>query len=137
MRKKKGVVTSAKMTGTVTVTVHRHAFHPIYKKRFRKSKKFLADAKGMDDLIEGDTVVITECRPISKLKKFKVIEVLGRVPRVSDIKEEEGIEEAIHGEKREGGSGIGDQGDKEPESQVPNPKSPSQDSNSTTDNSNS
>ncbi|HCI03854.1 MAG: uS17 family ribosomal protein [Candidatus Peribacteraceae bacterium] len=101
MRRKKGVITSAKMTGTVTVTVHRHAFHPIYKKRFRKSKKFLADAKGIDDLIEGDTVVITECRPISKLKKFKVTEVLGRVPRVSDIKEEEGIEEAIHGEKKE------------------------------------
>ncbi len=100
MRKKKGVVTSAKMQDTVTVTVHRHAFHPLYKKRFRKSKKFLVDSKGIEDLLEGDTVVITECIPISKKKRFKVTEVVERVPRVSEIKEEEGVEEAIHGERQ-------------------------------------
>ncbi len=113
MRKKKGIITSAKMTDTVTVTVHRHAFHPIYKKRFRRSKKFLADSKGIEDLVEGDTVVITECKPISKLKKFKVTEVVERIPRVSDIKEEEGIEEAIHGEKKEEEEGEGEGKDEE------------------------
>jgi len=105
MRSKKGIVTSAKMTDTVTVTVHRHAFHPIYKKRFRKSKKFLADSTGVEDLQEGDTVIITECRPLSKRKCFKISEVVERVPRVSEIQEEEGIEEAIHG-KKEGIEGI-------------------------------
>ena len=98
MRTKKGVVTSAKMTGTVTVTVNRSVFHPIYRKRFRKSKNFLADA-GDFDLAAGDLVVISECRPLSKRKCFRVTEVLEQAPRVSEIKEEESVEEAIHREK--------------------------------------
>jgi len=56
MRTKKGVITSAKMQGTVSVTVHAHALHSVYKKRFRKSKKFLADTGDITDLVEGDTV---------------------------------------------------------------------------------
>lgn len=100
MRTKKGIVSSAKMTDTVSVTVHMSVFHPIYKKRFRRSKKFLADCKGIEDLTEGDTVIISECAPMSKLKRFKVSEVVERVPRVSDVKDEEGIEEAIHGEQK-------------------------------------
>ena len=99
MRTKKGVISSAKSTGTVTVTVHSHAFHPIYKKRYRKSKKFLADTGDVKDLMEGDTVVITECRPLSKNKHFRVTDVVSRIPRVSDIQEEEGLEKAIHREK--------------------------------------
>lgn len=88
MRHKQGTITSAKMTDTVTVTVHRSVFHPMYKKRFRMSKKFLADTNGMKDLGVGDTVQITECRPISKRKHFKVTEVIKRVPRVSEMVEE-------------------------------------------------
>ncbi|PIR48412.1 30S ribosomal protein S17 [Candidatus Peregrinibacteria bacterium CG10_big_fil_rev_8_21_14_0_10_55_24] len=99
MRQKKGIVTSAKMEGTVTVAVHSHAFHPVYKKRFRKSKKFLADAVGIEDLQEGDMVIITECRPLSKRKHFRVTEVVERAPRVSALQEEEGIEQVIHREK--------------------------------------
>lgn len=98
MRTKKGVVTSAKMTGTVTVTVHGFVFHPIYKKRFRRSKKFMADVNGMD-VAEGDTVVITECRPLSKNKCFKVTEVVHKVAQVSDVQEEEAVEKTIHREK--------------------------------------
>lgn len=99
MRTKKGVITSAKMQNTVTVTVHGFAFHPIYKKRFRKSKKFLADTNG-HDVQEGDTVLIAECRPMSKRKYFRVSEVIKQVPRVSEVKEEEGLEKAIHREKQ-------------------------------------
>jgi small subunit ribosomal protein S17 len=88
MRTKKGTVTSAKMTGTVTVTVHRSVFHPLYQKRYRSSKKFLADSRGIEDIGVGDTVIITECRPLSKNKHFKVTEVLKRVPRVSEMGEE-------------------------------------------------
>lgn|SRR3989338_836355 len=88
MRTKKGVITSAKMQNTVTVTVHRSMVHPLYQKRYRSSKKFLADSNGQTDLGIGDEVVITECRPISKRKCFRVTEVLKRAPRVSEMVEE-------------------------------------------------
>ena len=76
MRIKKGTVTSAKMDKTVTVTVARSVMHPIYRKRFPVSKKFLADTAGMD-VKEGDIVMIGETAPMSKRKRFKVIEVIG------------------------------------------------------------
>jgi len=100
MRTKKGIITSAKMDGTVSVVIQRSKFHPIYKKRYRASKKFLADTGEFKDLQAGDTVVITECRPLSKRKCFRVTEVLEQAPRVSELKEEEGLEEAIHREKK-------------------------------------
>ncbi|MEK7218932.1 MAG: uS17 family ribosomal protein [Patescibacteria group bacterium] len=90
MRTKKGTITSAKMQGTVTVTVHRSVFHPKYKKRYSISKKFLADSKGFD-LAAGDEVLITECRPLSKRKYFRVTEVTKRAPRVSEWAEEKDL----------------------------------------------
>lgn len=83
------------MQGTVTVTVHRSMFHSLYKKRYRMSKKFLADSRGIEDLGVGDVVVITECRPLSKRKCFKVTEVLKRVPRVSEMAEEASLAGAM------------------------------------------
>lgn len=101
MLTKKGVITSAgKMQDTVTVTVHQHVRHPLYKKSFRKSKKFLADTKGIEDLMAGDEVVITECRPLSRNKHFKVTEVTKRTPRVSEMKEEAAVEQSMHREKQ-------------------------------------
>jgi small subunit ribosomal protein S17 len=91
---KKGVITSAKMTGTVTVTVHRSVYHPLYKKSFRMSKKFLADSKGFD-VRAGDEVMIGECRPISKNKHFKILEITKQAPRVSEIGEEKALSEAM------------------------------------------
>ncbi len=97
---KKGTITSAKkMTNTVTVTVHRQLFHPVYKKSYRISKKFLADTNGMD-LFMGDEVMIQECRPLSKRKHFKVMEVVKAAPRVSEMKEEAALKKAM-GEKEE------------------------------------
>ncbi len=87
MRTKTGIITSAKMQNTVAVTVHRSVMHPTYDKRFRVSKKFLADTNGQD-LAVGDEVVISECRPLSKRKCFKVTEVLKKAPRVSEMKTE-------------------------------------------------
>ena len=75
MRTKRGIVTSAKMQDTVTVTVHTSKVHKLYKKRYRQSKNFLADSKGFD-LKEGDEVEIAECKPLSKRKRFKVTSVL-------------------------------------------------------------
>ena len=90
MRTKKGIVTSAKMTGTVTVTTHRSVLHAKYKKHFTVSKKFLVDSKGFD-LAVGDEVLITECRPISKRKCFRVTQILKSAPRVSEIADEADI----------------------------------------------
>ena len=89
------------MTGTVTVTVHRSVFHPLYRKRYRVSKKFLADSKATPDLGVGDTVLITECRPLSKRKRFTVTEVIKRAPRVSEIAEEEVLTDVMKKRKKD------------------------------------
>lgn len=95
MLQKRGIVTSAKMTGTVTVTVHRRKIHPVYRKRFRVSKKFLVDTNTVAVGV-GDEVLITECRPLSKRKRFKVTKVLQQAPRVGEIAEEAALAEVIH-----------------------------------------
>lgn len=88
MRTKTGTVTSAKMQKTVVVTVHRSVMHATYDKRFRVSKKFMADSTGFD-LGVGDEVVITECRPLSKNKCFRVTELLKAAPRLAQMKAED------------------------------------------------
>lgn len=88
MTTKTGTITSAgKMQDTVTVTVHMQVRHPLYKKSYRQSKKFLVDTKGVTDLGVGDEVIIKECRPLSKSKHFKIKEVLKRAARVSEMAE--------------------------------------------------
>lgn len=89
MKTLKGTVTSAKMQNTVTVEVTRYVTHPLYQKRFPVSKKFLADTNGQTAK-EGDVVLIGECRPLSKRKHFKVIEVL-----VSGLAKEGSLEEEL------------------------------------------
>ncbi|MEI7511664.1 MAG: 30S ribosomal protein S17 [Candidatus Peregrinibacteria bacterium] len=71
MRTKSGIVTSAKMDKTIVVTVHSYKNHPIYKKPFRTSKKFVAHDE-MNACKEGDTVSIQESRPLSKRKCWVV-----------------------------------------------------------------
>lgn len=97
---KRGTVTAAKMTNTVTVTVHRSVFHPLYKKQYRMSKKFLADTNGQEVHV-GDEVVITECRPLSKRKHFKVTEILKKAAQVSEMAMEGGLEGVMHRKKKE------------------------------------
>ncbi len=87
------------MTGTVGVTVHSHAFHPVYKKRYRKSKKFLCDPNKLD-LYPGDEVLITECKPMSKNKCFRVTEILKAAPRVDEVKTDKAVEDVLHREKK-------------------------------------
>ena len=108
MRTKVGTITATKMTGTITVTVHRSVFHPLYRKRYRVSKKFLADTNTMEDLGLGDTVEITECRPLSKRKCFQVTSVIKRAPRVSEMTEEGAIEGVMRKRKKgtEGTEGV-------------------------------
>lgn len=71
-----GTVVSNKMDKSVTVRVDRRVRHPIYKKFMTQSKKIAAhDAD--NNLEVGDVVRIRECRPISKSKRFEVIEKVG------------------------------------------------------------
>ena len=72
-----GVVISNKMDKTVTVLVERLEKHPLYKKYIRKSTKLHAHDES-NDCNEGDTVQIEECRPMSKSKSWRVIEVVSR-----------------------------------------------------------
>jgi len=78
LRKEKiGKVVSNRMDKSITVAVHRKVKHPIYGKFIGKTTKFMAH----DDKNEcgiGDTVKILETRPLSKRKRWRLIEVLER-----------------------------------------------------------
>lgn len=70
-----GVVTSNKMDKTITVSVERKLRHPIYGKFVKKSKKFHAhDEK--NECGPGDMVKIMETRPISKTKRWRLVEIV-------------------------------------------------------------
>jgi small subunit ribosomal protein S17 len=72
-----GVVTSNKMEKTVVVMVHRLVLHPVYKKYVRKRKKFKAHDE-QNQCHMGDKVLLIETRPLSREKRWRVKEVLGR-----------------------------------------------------------
>ena len=77
MRKLKGTVISNKMARTLVVRVDTLKRHPKYQKFYRTSKKFKAhDALG--EYREGDIVMLVETRPISKDKRWRVIELVKR-----------------------------------------------------------
>ena len=70
-----GVVASTKMEKTISVLVERRIKHPLYGKFMKKSKKFLAhDEK--NECTEGDLVRIMETRPMSKNKRWRLVEVI-------------------------------------------------------------
>jgi small subunit ribosomal protein S17 len=72
-----GVVTSDKMEKSITVTVERRVMHPKYGKFVKRSSKFMAhDEKGEANV--GDTVRIAETRPLSKLKRWRLVEIIER-----------------------------------------------------------
>ena len=68
----RGVVVSDKMQDTVVVAVTRYVKHPKYQKFQKLVKRYHAHDAG-NTKATGDKVEIQECRPISKLKRFKVI----------------------------------------------------------------
>ncbi|KXK39017.1 MAG: 30S ribosomal protein S17 [Saprospiraceae bacterium] len=70
-----GVVSSNKMDKTITVLIERKLKHPIYGKFVKKSKKFFAHDEN-NECNEGDTVKITETRPLSKNKSWKLVEII-------------------------------------------------------------
>ena len=72
-----GVVVSDQNDKTVTVLVERQFAHPLYTKQVRKTKKYRAHDE-TNEYKTGDVVRITETRPLSKTKRWRVIELLER-----------------------------------------------------------
>ena len=79
LRKTKlGVVSSNRMDKTITVSVERKVKHPLYGKLVKKSTKFHAHDEKNECSI-GDTVKIMESRPLSKTKRWRLVEVVEKV----------------------------------------------------------
>ena len=70
-----GRVVSNKMDKTVSVLVERLIKHPVYGKYIKRSTKLLAHDEN-NQCQEGDMVLITSCRPLSKNKTFRLVEVI-------------------------------------------------------------
>lgn len=70
-----GVVTSDKMEKTVVVSVETLVEHPLYKKRIKQTKKFKAHDE-QNQCKAGDKVRIMETRPMSKDKRWRVVEII-------------------------------------------------------------
>ncbi|MBQ2494076.1 MAG: 30S ribosomal protein S17 [Bacilli bacterium] len=94
-----GVVTSCNMAKTIVVTVSTERNDPIYGKRVGYSKKYYAhDENGLAKV--GDTVTISACRPMSKLKRFRLVSVDKKAEVILDaeaveanLEEKEGVKE--------------------------------------------
>ena len=81
-----GNVVSTKMAKTIVVEVRRQKAHPFYKRVVTRSKKFYAhDEEGTAHL--GDVVKIEESRPLSKLKRWNLKEIVQRAALVAPIEE--------------------------------------------------
>lgn len=90
-KKRKGMVVSDAMDKTIVVRVERRFRHPVYGKEIRQSGKFYAhDEK--NEARKGDVVRIMETRPLSRLKRWRLVEVLkrgkGEIPGSSDDRAE-------------------------------------------------
>jgi len=87
-QEKVGVVTSNKMQKTVVITVERQVIHPLYKRVVRRSKNFLAHDEKSECRV-GDTVRIQETRPLSKRKRWRVVEIVAKAAMVAPVPEVE------------------------------------------------
>ncbi len=76
-KRKTGVVVSNAMNKSITVEVERTVMDPVFKKYIRRRKKFMAHDES-NECNKGDTVVIRECRPLSKCKRWRVETIVTR-----------------------------------------------------------
>ncbi|MEK7149097.1 MAG: 30S ribosomal protein S17 [Patescibacteria group bacterium] len=86
MRKLKGTIVSKKMQKTVVVRVDQMKMHAKYRKQYKVSSRFKAHDE-TNEYRMGDVVMIQETRPISKDKRWKVIELVKRPAGAEDILE--------------------------------------------------
>ena len=76
-RSVQGSVLSARADKSITVLIERQVKHPLYKKIIRRSTKLHAHDE-QNECNEGDTVIIEECRPLSKTKSWRLVEIVNR-----------------------------------------------------------
>ena len=83
-KERTGVVVSDAMNKTVVVQAERRIAHPVYGKIMRRSKKYYAhDEK--NEAKKGDKVVILETRPLSKTKRWRLVEIVARAAAGSEV----------------------------------------------------
>lgn len=80
-KEKIGVVVSDKMDKTIVVRVERRVSHPLYKKIIKRKKKFYAH-DGKNECKIGDLVRIVERKPLSRLKRWEVSEIIEKGKRL-------------------------------------------------------
>jgi small subunit ribosomal protein S17 len=82
-----GEVVSTKMAKTIVIEVRRQKAHPLYRRVVSRTKRFYAhDEKGEARL--GDVVRVEETRPLSKLKRWKLQEIVRRAAQVGEVKDD-------------------------------------------------
>ena len=82
VKEKVGIVVSNKMQKTIVVKVESRYSHPIYSKTMTKTRKYLAHDE-MGECNIGDQVLVQECRPLSKRKRWTLTKVLSKSSLVS------------------------------------------------------
>lgn len=91
-----GIVISTKMPKTATVEVERFLSHPVYKKRFKRSKKYQVHTER--EVKVGDRVKFINTKPISKSKKWIILEDAKK--ETAKITKTEKVKEAVKTEKK-------------------------------------
>ena len=82
VKERVGIVISNKMQKTIVIKVESRYPHPIYSKTMIKTKKYLVhDEKGECNI--GDQVLVEECRPLSKRKRWKLTRILSKSSLIS------------------------------------------------------
>src|SRR5271169_6048391 len=82
-----GEVVSTKMAKTIVVEVHRQKAHPVYKRVVKRSKRFYAHDENATAKL-GDVVKIEETRPLSKLKRWQLKDIVRRAAQVAPVEEQ-------------------------------------------------
>jgi small subunit ribosomal protein S17 len=77
-----GIVISNKMQKTIVVKIENRYSHPMYAKTLIKTKKYLAHDE-LEQCNIGDQVLVQECRPLSKRKRWKLVEILSKSSLIS------------------------------------------------------
>lgn len=82
VKQKVGIVISNKMQKTIVVKIENRYPHPIYFKTIIKTKKYLAHDE-LEQCNIGDQVLVQECRPLSKRKRWKLIKIISKSSLIS------------------------------------------------------
>lgn len=82
VKQKVGIVISNKMQKTIVVKIEDRYSHPMYSKTLIKTKKYLAHDE-LEECNIGDEVLVQECRPLSRRKRWKLVEILSKSSLIS------------------------------------------------------